>query len=119
MQKKAEEAAEKKAKMAAEAAARAEAKAANGGAANLEDDESDTLDPSQYRESRLAYVTSKKAKGENPYPHKFKQSVQLPQYVAKYKDIEAGTRLEEKVSVTGRVMRKAASGAKLIFFYGP
>ena len=36
--------------------------------------------------------------------------------MAKYKDIEPGTRLEETVSVTGRVMRKAASGAKLIFF---
>ncbi len=116
MQKRAEEAAEKKAKMAAEAAARAEAKAASGGAANLEDDLSDTLDPSQYREYRLAYVMSKKDKGENPYPHKFLQSIQLPQYVAKYKDIEPGTRLEETVSVTGRVMRKAASGAKLIFF---
>ena len=116
MQKRAEEAAEKKAKMAAEAAARAEAKAASGGAANLEDDLSDTLDPSQYREYRLAYVMSKKDKGENPYPHKFLQSIQLPHYVAKYKDIEPGTRLEETVSVTGRVMRKAASGAKLIFF---
>ena len=29
---------------------------------------------------------------------------------------EAGSRLEEKVKVTGRIMRKAASGAKLIFF---
>lgn len=58
-----------------------------------------------------------KSKGENPYPHKFNVSIQLPQYVEKYKDLEPGSKVEDtKVSLAGRIMRKAASGAKLIFF---
>jgi lysyl-tRNA synthetase class 2 len=95
--------AEKKAKQAAEAAERAAAKAAKGGdgAGKLEDDESEELNPSKYREYRLNYIKAKKDKGENPYPHKFHQSIQLPDYVQKYKDIDVGSRLEEKVTVTG------------------
>ncbi|KAL4449030.1 hypothetical protein ABPG77_007747 [Micractinium sp. CCAP 211/92] len=115
---KEKEMAEKKAKQAAEAAARAAAKAAKGdAAAALEDDSNEETDPTKYYENRVRTVQAAKARGENPYPHKFEVSIQLPAYVAKYADLEAGTQLtEEVVSLAGRVVRKAASGAKLIFF---
>lgn len=38
-------------------------------------------------------VQAAKARGENPYPHKFEVSIQLPAYVAKYADLEAGTQV--------------------------
>jgi lysyl-tRNA synthetase class 2 len=105
------------AKQAAEAAARAAAKAANGDDVKLEDDASEETDPTKYYENRLRTVTAARESGKNPYPHKFHVSMQLPAYVEKYKDIEPGTKVsDEKVSFAGRIMRKAASGVKLIFF---
>ena len=105
------------AKQAAEAAKRAAEKAAKGDDGKLEDDASEETDPTKYYENRVNAVLASKARGINPYPHKFHVSIQLPDYVAKYKDIEAGTKVEEdKVSLAGRIMRKAASGTKLIFF---
>ena len=65
----------------------------------------------------VAQVTAAKARGDNPYPHKFHVSIQLPAYVAQYGSLEPGQQVpEEGVSLAGRVVRKAASGAKLIFF---
>ncbi|GAB4815196.1 hypothetical protein N2152v2_002242 [Parachlorella kessleri] len=118
LQQKAKEQEEKKAKQAEEAAARAAAKAAKGdAAAALEDDSNEELDPNLYYQNRVAMVEKAKARGENPYPHKFDVSVQLPAYVEKYGGLEAGAHLEgELVSIAGRITRKAASGAKLIFF---
>ena len=106
------------AKQAVEAAARAAEKAAKGGAAPaLEDDSNEETDPTKYYENRVRAVVAAKARGENPYPHKFHVSIQLPAYVAKYGGLEAGQQAaEETVSLAGRVVRKAASGAKLIFF---
>lgn len=66
---------------------------------------------------RVTAVQKAKARGENPYPHKYNVSIQLPAYIEKYGGLEAGTHLEgEPVSIAGRITRKAASGAKLIFF---
>lgn len=115
---KEKELAEKKAKQAVEAAARAATKVAKGddGVA-LEDDSNEEADPAKYFENRTRAVAAAKARGENPYPHKFHVSVQLPAYVDKYSGIEPGTQLsEETVSLAGRIVRKAGSGAKLIFF---
>lgn len=107
---------------------------------------------------RVKAVMAAKARGENPYPHKFATTIQLPAYVAKYKDLEAGEQLTDtevrlagrqlrgraaatspglvrmpvplgiidatactrphplpRFSLPGRVERKAASGAKLVF----
>eukprot|EP00271_Cylindrocystis_brebissonii_P000570 TRINITY_DN10680_c0_g1_i2.p1 TRINITY_DN10680_c0_g1~~TRINITY_DN10680_c0_g1_i2.p1 ORF type:complete len:670 (+),score=152.57 TRINITY_DN10680_c0_g1_i2:367-2376(+) len=82
------------------------------------DDDEDELDPNQYFQNRLRQVDNAKKAGLNPYPHKFAPSLRVPEYVAKYADvIEPGTHLEDApVSLAGRVMRKAASGTKLIFY---
>ena len=104
------------AKQAVQAAERAAAKAAKGDTVALEDDTSEETDPTKYYENRVKAIAAAKAKGENPYPHKFEISIQLNKYVTKYADIEPGTqKTDEEVAVAGRVMRKALSGAKLIF----
>ena len=62
----------------------------------LEHDEGDDLDPNQYHERRLRALEIAKAAGRNPYPHKFQISMLIPEYVAKYVDIEAGSRLDQQ-----------------------
>lgn len=105
------------ARQAAEAAARAAAKAAKGDGVALEDDSSEETDPTKYYENRVSAILGAKGKGENPYPHKFHVSIQIPEYVQKYASLNPGEqRTDESVSLAGRVVRKAASGAKLLFF---
>lgn len=106
------------AKQAEAAAVRAAEKAAKGdNTVHLEDDSNEETDPTKYYENRLKTVTAAKARGENPYPHKFHVTMQLPAYVDKYNSLESGQQVqEEPVSIAGRIVRKAASGAKLIFF---
>lgn len=62
--------------------------------AALLDDSTDDTDPSLYHEHRLKYIAAKKAKGINPYPHKFSVSTSLPEYIKQYSGLEAGARLE-------------------------
>ncbi|KAG1669015.1 hypothetical protein FOA52_000608 [Chlamydomonas sp. UWO 241] len=110
----AEQKAEKAAKKAEEAAAKPP-KAAAG--VEMDDDANDEKDPNLYHENRIAAIVAKKAKGTNPYPHKFNVTMQMPEYVAKYKDLEDGAQLTDvKVSLAGRVYRKAPSSAKLLFY---
>lgn len=102
------------AKQAAEAATRAEAK---GDEVALDDDDSEEQDPSKYHENRVNAVIAAKNRGENPYPHKFHVSTYLPQYVEKYGSIDAGSQFkDDRLSIAGRIVRKAASGTKLVFF---
>lgn len=80
------------AKKAAEAAAKPVSKKAA-----LLDDSTEETDPTLYFENRVKVINAKKAKGLNPYPHKFNVTMALPDYVAKYKDLEAGSRLDDVV----------------------
>lgn len=96
----------------AAAAAAAPPKAAKEDGPALEDDSNEITDPTAYFENRVKYVNAKKAKGANPYPHKFHVSMSLPDYVAKYSSLEAGQQLADTVvSVAGRCM--GGSGARL------
>jgi len=103
--------AEEKAKKAAEkeAAAEASGKAPKAAAAeNVEE-----LDPTKYRENRIAMV--KKLK--DPYPHKWDVTISIPGLIEKYKDIAEGSHLEDQiVSIAGRVKNKRTSGTKLMFY---
>ncbi len=47
--------------------------------ANLEID--DELDAGTFHLRRMQWVTDLKAKGQNPYPHKFHVSLQLPAFI--------------------------------------
>ena len=71
----------------------------------------------KFFENRVKHITAAKAAGENPFPHKFSVSMQLPAFIEKYSGMETGTHEEATVvSVAGRVMAKRASGAKLFFY---
>jgi len=109
---KAKEMAEKAAKKASEAAAKPPSKKAA-----LMDDSTEETDPTLYFENRVKVLNAKKAKGINPYPHKFNVTMSLPDYIAKYSSLEPGQRLDDvTVSLAGRVNSKRASGSKLLFY---
>ncbi|CAK4710629.1 hypothetical protein LEN26_013604 [Aphanomyces euteiches] len=112
---KAEKAAQAKAeKEAAKAAAAATAGPKKAAVAAADDDE---LDPTAYFDNRTKLLAEMEADGINPYPHKFQVSISVPDFVAKYHRLEAGSHLESDiVSVAGRLMSKRASGAKLHFY---
>ena len=104
----------RQAKKAAEAAAKP---AAPKKAALLDDSAEGELDPTLYFENRLKALEAKKARGANPYPHKFAVTTTVPEYVAKYADLEAGAQLKDAtVALAGRVHSKRASGSKLLFY---
>eukprot|EP00882_Tetradesmus_deserticola_P028572 GHRQ01031837.1.p2 GENE.GHRQ01031837.1~~GHRQ01031837.1.p2 ORF type:complete len:141 (+),score=77.87 GHRQ01031837.1:295-717(+) len=94
---KAKQMAEKAVKKAADAAAKPPSKKAA-----LLDDSAEEADPALYYENRLKQLAAKKAKGINPYPHKFAVDTTLPQYIVKYASLEAGSRLDDvTVSLAG------------------
>ncbi|OIW14241.1 hypothetical protein TanjilG_21381 [Lupinus angustifolius] len=79
-------------------------------------DEED-MDPTQYHENRLKSLAAQKAEGNNPYPHKFFVSLSIEEYIKKYEGLSNGEHLEDvSVSLSGRIMHKRASGAKLVFY---
>ena len=86
-------------------------------AAGAADDEE--LDPSQYKSNRELQVKQIEASGGNPYPHKFKVSHRIPDFVAEFDPItEPGTKVEDAdkvVSVAGRVHSIRGQG-KLLFY---
>ncbi len=46
-------------------------------------EQADELDPSKYFANRMASIDALKAKGLNPYPHKFNVSLSLNAFIAK------------------------------------
>ncbi|CAH8359950.1 unnamed protein product [Eruca vesicaria subsp. sativa] len=75
------------------------------------------MDPTQYFENRLKYLAAEKAKGENPYPHKFAVSMSIPEYIEKYGSLNDGDHVEDaEVSLAGRIMNKRSSSSKLFFY---
>jgi len=80
--------------------------------------EEEEVDPTKYLENRKKWITERKQKGENPYPHKFHVSIRLPEFVKKYKPItQKGQFIDaETVSVSGRVFSIRSQGAGLIFY---
>lgn len=80
------------AKKAADAAAQP---AAAPKKAALLDDSTEELDPTLYFENRVKWVEGRKARGANPYPHKFPVTTSVPDYVAQYGGLEAGAQLKD------------------------
>ena len=50
-------------------------------------EDEEELDPTKYYENRKNWILSEKAKGNNPYPHKFKVTISLPAFIKKYESI--------------------------------
>ncbi|PNH09083.1 Lysine--tRNA ligase [Tetrabaena socialis] len=111
------ERAQKEAAKAATAAAAPPKAAKEADGPALEDDSNEITDPTAYFENRVRNINSKKAKGLNPYPHKFHVSSSLPDFVAKYSALETGAQdAETTVAVAGRIYSKRGSGSKLVFY---
>jgi len=108
---------EQKAKeKAAKEALKAQEAAAKGPAAKKIVKEEEPLDPGKYHEHRCKTIMGYKEAGETPYPHKFKVTVSLTEFIEKYSGVADGTHAEEVVSVAGRVHSIRESGAKLKFY---
>ena len=63
-----------------------------------------------HRESRLTKLRTLQEKGYNPYPYKFVPTIYAAELQEKYKDLEAGTDTEDRVTVAGRAMAVRNSG---------
>ena len=63
-----------------------------------------------HRESRLVKLKNLQEKGYNPYPYKFVPNAYAADLQEKYKDIEAGTDTEDRVTIAGRAMAVRNSG---------
>ena len=74
----------------------------SGDGGTLDDDSNEELDPAQYFENRVKAIEAKKAKGVNPYPHKFHVSTSLPDFVQKFQDLEPGQQMTDvTISLAG------------------
>lgn len=69
-----------------------------------------TTETNIHRESRLAKLHALEAEGYNPYPYRFRPENYAADLQEKYKDLEAGTDTEDRVTVAGRAMAVRNSG---------
>lgn len=78
----------------------------------------ETLDPSKYTQNRRDWLNSRRAEGENPYPHKFQRTHRIDEFIAAFKEnAEEGIFQEDKpVAITGRVITIRGSGKHLVFY---
>jgi len=51
----------------------------------------------------------------NPWPHKWQQTMRIPEYIVKYATLKDGENSEDVVSLSGRVLAKRSQGANLVF----
>ncbi len=63
-----------------------------------------------HRDSRLAKLTALRDRGYNPYPYRFQPNAFAADLQEKYKDLEAGTDTEDRVTIAGRAMAVRNSG---------
>jgi lysyl-tRNA synthetase class 2 len=80
-----------------------------------EKEETVAEDPRLYFENRCKQVL-KMREEKTAYPHKFNVSISIQNYIEKYKNLEDGARLEECVSVAGRVHNIRQQSKGLIFY---
>ncbi|EAZ63661.2 lysyl-tRNA synthetase [Scheffersomyces stipitis CBS 6054] len=104
----------------AEKAAKA---AATAPKVNKNKDQLADLNPNQYFEIRSRQINELRESNNenptafNPYPHKFHRNITLPEFAEKYSSLTRGETLQDvEVKVTGRIMTKRESGAKLRFY---
>ncbi|XP_049869803.1 lysine--tRNA ligase isoform X2 [Pectinophora gossypiella] len=108
--------AEQKLKEKAEKAAAQPASTAEKKTAKVAEEE---ISPNEYYKLRTAAVAALKngPKEDHPYPHKFKVTISLEEFIEKYNNLNSGDTLENvTLSVAGRVHSIRESGAKLIFY---
>jgi lysyl-tRNA synthetase class 2 len=75
--------------------------------------EEEELDPTAYFENRKKMLSDNV---NNPYPHKFSVTISIPEFRQKFSHLERDSKVEEIVSVAGRINSKRASGVALCFY---
>lgn len=74
-------------------------------------------DPNEYFKLRTQMVNQLKEAGQHPYPHKYKVTTSLTDFIQRYSYIKEEEILKDvEVSVAGRVHAKRSSGSKLVFY---
>lgn len=63
-----------------------------------------------HREARLAKLKTLQERGYNPYPYSFHPTAFAADLQEKYKDLEAGTDTEDRVTIAGRAMAVRNNG---------
>ena len=76
------------------------------------------VDPTQYRENRIAEMVEIRKAGREPYPHKWSVNSTIKDLVAKYAStLENGQRVEgEEFVIAGRTKSKRESGKAMVFY---
>ncbi|XP_020294663.1 lysine--tRNA ligase-like isoform X1 [Pseudomyrmex gracilis] len=75
------------------------------------------LDPNEYFKIRSNFVNHLRSIDVNPYPHKFRVTISLRNFIDKYIDVVTdGEVLEEECNIAGRVHFIRSSGTKLISY---
>lgn len=69
-----------------------------------------TTETNIHRDSRLAKLRALQEKGYNPYPYRFEPNAFAADLQEKYKNLEAGTDTEDRVTIAGRAMAVRNSG---------
>ncbi|VDM56273.1 unnamed protein product [Angiostrongylus costaricensis] len=79
--------------------------------------EADPSDPQEYLNMRVRMINSRRAAGENPFPHKFNVSISIAAFIEKYNGLQKEQVLEDvNVSIAGRIYSKRESGKNLVFY---
>jgi lysyl-tRNA synthetase class 2 len=95
----------------------ASAPAAEPKADKDEQGDEEELDPRLYFENRSKAIAKlRETPATYPYPHKFDVSLSVPGFIEKYSTIPPGERLEEVVTLAGRIHTARSSGNKLKFY---
>lgn len=86
--------------------------------AGAKKEKEEELTPNQYFEIRSRQINElRTTKTPNPYPHKFKMSIRIDQFIEKYDYLKRGDELkDEKVAIAGRIFAKRESGTQLKFY---
>jgi lysyl-tRNA synthetase class 2 len=109
---------EKAAKNAAAKSAKEATKEANKASATkkIDADDDEAMDPAAYKENRIKALEALEKSGVNPWPHKFHVSTTVAEFVGKYSQLETDQKLDEVISVAGRVYVKRDASSKLSFY---
>ncbi|KAK2708891.1 lysine--tRNA ligase-like isoform X2 [Artemia franciscana] len=99
----------------AEKLAREEQAAENGPVVKGVNEEEE-ISPNEYLRLRSAAIQGYIRDGFQPYPHKFKVTMSLTEFIEKFSQLDVGQSSEEKVSVAGRIHTVRKSSSKLIFY---
>jgi lysyl-tRNA synthetase class 2 len=103
-------------KKAQEKAAKEALKKENQPNVNKKKNQEEELDATKYFENRLKQLSELEGGLEKCYPHKFFVIITITEFIKKYSYLEKEQKLNETVSIAGRIFSKRESGSALVFY---